>query len=50
MTRQADNPHVQSEVLAAELSAVTGLVGGLEHLLFHLDITERAAVSIARLR
>lgn len=47
MARQADDPHVQSEVFAAELRTVTGLVGSLEHLLFHRYITKRAPVGIA---
>src|SRR5262245_51766011 len=47
MARQADDSHVQSEVFAAELGAVAGLVGGLKHLLFHLEIPEGASMGIA---
>src|SRR5262245_15826655 len=46
MARQADDPHVQSKVFPAELRAVAGLVGSLEHSLFHLYIAESTPVGI----
>src|SRR4029077_12884817 len=47
VARQADDAHVQSEVFTAELRAVAGLVGSLEHLLFHLYITKSTPVGVA---
>ena len=44
MARQADDPHVEGEVLAAELRADPGLARGLEELLLELDVAEGLAV------
>ena len=40
---QADHPHVEREVLAAELGADAALAGDLHHLRFQLRVAERLA-------
>ena len=48
MARQADDPDVEGEVLAAELRADPGLARRLEQLLLELDVAEGLALLVAR--
>ena len=43
VARQADHPHVVTEILAAELRADADIARQLQHLLFHLQVAERVA-------
>ena len=46
MTRQTNNSHIQREILAAKLRAITRFVRGLQQPFLGLDIAECASVSI----
>ena len=50
VSRQANDAHIVTEVLAAELGANAGLVGQAEHLLLELEVAERAPVLVAARR